>query len=177
MNWWFQARIQGVIFVKMKLLLLSQLTAACPLLENNQIWIYCWWLDVLAGYDFKITFLVLALAPCILRRNWIITFKVTRFLPGVFMLHYPLFFPFDIGDKLLLIFLHTSRTRFRSYVIKLSTKISTSYCQLISCTKNLAASIPSCALLYRPVEVLPVAAHSFSPPQKPLVKIHLFYLK
>lgn len=85
--------------------------------------------------------------------------------------------PFDIGDKLLLIFLRTIRTRFRSYLIKLYIKISTSYCQLISCTKNLAASIPSCALLYRPVEVLPVAAHPFSPPQKPLVKIHLFYLK
>lgn len=88
-----------------------------------------------------------------------------------------LFFPFDIGDKLLLIFLHTSRTRFRSYLIKLYTKISTFYCQLISCTKNLVASIPFSALLYRPLEVLPVAAHSSSPPQKPLVKIHLFYLK
>lgn len=146
-------------------LLLSQLTAACPLLEDNQILIY-WWLDVLAGFDFKITFMVLTSLPCNLRRNWIITFKVTRFLCGVFLLHYPLLFPSDIEDKLLLIFLHTSRTRFRSYLIKLYIKISTSYSQLISCTKNLVASIPSCALLYRPVEVLPVAAHSFSLPLK-----------
>lgn len=61
--------------------------------------------------------------------------------------------------------------------MKLYIKSSTSYCQLISCTKNVPASIPSCALLYRPVEVLPVAAHSFSAPQKSLIKIHLFFLK
>lgn len=159
---------KGVIFEKTKALL-SQLTAACPLLENNQIWIYCWWLDVLAGCDFRVIFMA-ALLPCMLSRNWLTTFKVRRFLSG-FLLHYPRFFPFDIGDKLLLIFLHT---KFRSYLIKLYIKISTSYCQLISCTKNLVASIPSCALLYRPVDGLPFAACSFSPPQKPLVKIHLF---
>lgn len=74
-------------------LLLSQLTAVCPLLENNQIWNYCWWLDVSASCDFKVTFIVLALLPCTLRRNWMITFKVRRFLSG-FLLHYPLFFFF-----------------------------------------------------------------------------------
>lgn len=110
------------------------LTAACTLLENNQIWICCWWLDVLAGCDFKVTFMVLPLLPCILRGNWITTFKVTRFLSS-FLLHCPLFFPFDIEDKLLLIFLHTSRTRFRSYLITLYIKISTSYWQLIIYTR------------------------------------------
>lgn len=154
------------------------MTAACTLLKNNQIWICCWWLAptaVLAGCDFKIAFMVLALLPCILRGNWITTVKVTRFFSS-FLLYYPLFYPFNIGDKLLLIFLHTSRTRFRSYLIKLLYKDL----HLLLPANHLYqefTSIPSCALLYKPVEVFPFAAHSFSPHQKTLVKIHLFYLE
>lgn len=78
LNWWFQARTQKTIFVTAKILL-SKMIAACPLLENNHIWVYHWWLDVLTAYDFKIIFMLLALLPFTLRRNWIIMFKVTRF--------------------------------------------------------------------------------------------------
>lgn len=84
----------------------------------------------------------------------------------------------DIKDKLFLIFLHISRTRFMSSLVSLCIWISTSYCQLISRTKNLVAPISFCVLVYSSLEILPVtAAHSYSSPQKPLVKTLGFYLK
>lgn len=162
------------IFVTEKLLLFK-LIAAHPLLENNHVWIYHQWLDVWTDYDLKITFMLLAQLHFILRRNWIIIFKVTRF-PPVFLVALPSLAAFDIGDKLFLIFLHTSRTRFRSYLVNLQIWIFISDCQLISCTKNLVASI-LCSHLQLFGDFACYCCSVILSSSKTLVKIHLFYLK